>query len=65
MNNVAGRGKGRKYFIFTLNYNYLFIVGVIVHILYFIYPLTPKNLSFGIDIYMSSEIQVHYFPVIP
>jgi len=64
MNNVAGRGKGRKHFTFPFKNNYLFIVDVIIYILCFIHP-PPTKLSFGINIHRSSEIVANYFPVIP
>jgi hypothetical protein len=43
MNNVAGRGKGIKCFSITFRYNYLFIVGVRVYILWFIHNPPPPT----------------------
>ena len=38
LNNVAGRGKGRKYFAFNFRYNYLFSVGITAHFMLYLPP---------------------------
>jgi hypothetical protein len=64
MNNVAGRGKGGKYFTFTFRYEYFFHCR---HnsIYFMLYLPSPSKLSFGIDTYRSSEILANYFAVTP